>query len=90
MVATSNTKQKEAYQYVLHTITQGEQGFLLIHGEPGTGKTFTAGLIVKALEARLGPGTCRACSYMWSAVRWQICNNNHSNNDNIPSMLAPI
>ena len=61
-----NTGQKRAYNSALKPIIDGKQTFLLICGGPGTGKTFTANIIVKQLA--LQGCHSRACSFMWAAV----------------------
>ena len=61
-----NDGQKEGFDSFVHGVIAGEQRFVLIHGGPGTGKTYAASAIVDHLQS--AGSKCYAASFMWSAV----------------------
>lgn len=61
-----NDGQKKAFDKAVNKVLVNEQVTLLICGMPGTGKTFTANLIVQYLATK--KIYSRACSFMWAAV----------------------
>ena len=48
-----NSDQRKVYNVAMESSNTGEQLLLLICGGPGTGKTFTADLIIKNLETKI-------------------------------------
>lgn len=61
-----NDGQRRSHDTFVEGVRNGKQQLSLIHGGPGTGKTFVTSVIVDSLQSQ---GTiCRACSFMWSAV----------------------
>ena len=61
-----NSDQRKAYDTALKSSKNGKQLLLLICGVPGTGKTFTADVIIKSFESK--GSYSYACSFMWTAV----------------------
>ena len=58
-----NSDQRKVYDVAMESSNTGEQLLLLICGGPGTGKTFTADLIIKNLETK--NILTHECSFMW-------------------------
>ena len=61
-----NTQQQDALEFFVSGLRNNEQRLMLLHGGPGTGKTFTAGVLVDSLKS--SGISCFALSFMWSAV----------------------